>query len=283
MTLKHIVTDLHQVYLTEMEAKIKPKSTAGTEKKASSSGDSEGGTAEDQVKKAARQLAYDTRYKARRDGLPLERAFTQTLQNSSASGPVKELAKGMLFGGGQKEEVEKISEKPELPPEVYAALRRLENKRQRKGGDPKDSPFPSDKKEVKKESIGTAIDKTLGAAGEVADTAIKLPVKAVGYAAGLKKGLKKQFKKGQSKANEETLHEISADKLTSAAKAAEVKRGKAAVAGDKETAKKAIGQNKKFYDAAKAKRMKESTDRMKERMIQFTKDHDNQMSGKQPI
>ena len=163
----------------------------------------------------------------------------------------------MLFGGGQKEEVEKISEKPELPPEVYAALRRLENKRQRKGGDPKDSPFPSDKKEVKKESIGTAIDKTLGAAGEVADTAIKLPVKAVGYAAGLKKGLKKQFKKGQSKANEETLHEISADKLTSAAKAAEVKRGKAAVAGDKETAKKAIAQNKKFYYAAKAKRQQE--------------------------
>ncbi len=254
MTLKHIVTDLHQVYLTEMEAKIKPKSTAGTEKKS----DSEGGTAEDQVKKAARQLAYDTRYKARRDGLPLERAFTQTLQNSSASGPVKELAKGMLFGGGQKEEVEKISEKPELPPEVYAALRRLENKRQRKGGDPKDSPFPSDrKKEVKKESIGTAIDKTLGAAGEVADTAVKFPAKAVGYAAGLKKGLKKQFKKGQSKANEETLHEISADKLTSAAKAAEVKRGKAAVAGDKETAKKAIAQNKKFYYAAKAKRQQE--------------------------
>ena len=209
MTLKHIVTDLHKVYLTEMEAKIKPKSTAGTEKKASASGDSEGGTAEDQTKKAARQLAYDTRYKARRDGIPLERAFTQTLQNSSASGPVKELAKGMLFGGGQKEEVEKISEKPELPPEIFAALRRLENKRQRQGGDKKDSPFPSDKKEkeVKKESIGTAIDKTLGAAGEVADTAIKLPVKAVGYAAGLKKGLKKQFKKGQSKANEETQQE----------------------------------------------------------------------------
>ena len=209
MTLKHIVTDLHKVYLTEMEAKIKPKSTAGTEKKAS--GDSEGGTAEDQVKKAARQLAYDTRYKARRDGLPLERAFTQTLQNSSASGPVKELAKGMLFGGGQKEEVEKISEKPELPPEIFDALRRLENKRQRQGGDKKDSPFPSDKKEkdVKKESIGTAIDKTLGAAGEVADTAIKLPVKAVGYVAGLKKGLKKQFKKGQNKANEH--HEKDAD------------------------------------------------------------------------
>ena len=86
----------------------------------------------------------------------------------------------------------------------------------------------------------------------------------------------------ESNVGEETLHEISANKLIDAAKAAEVKRGKAAVAGDKETAKKAIGQNKKFYDAAKAKRMKESTDRMKERMIQFTKDHDQQMQGKQP-
>ena len=85
MTLKHIVTDLHKVYLTEMEAKIKPKSTAGAGEK--KSGDSEGGTAEDQVKKAARQLAYDTRYKARRDGIPLEKAYTQTLQNSSASSP----------------------------------------------------------------------------------------------------------------------------------------------------------------------------------------------------
>tara|TARA_B100001029_G_scaffold102277_1_gene84196 strand:+ start:223 stop:795 length:573 start_codon:yes stop_codon:yes gene_type:complete len=87
----------------------------------------------------------------------------------------------------------------------------------------------------------------------------------------------------EANVGEETLHEISADKLTDAAKAAEVKRGKAAVAGDTETAKKAIGQNKKFYDAAKAKRMKESADRMKERMIQFTKDHDNKMAGKQPI
>ena len=55
---------------------------------------------------------------------------------------------------------------------------------------------------LKNESVGTAVDKTLGAAGEIADTAIKAPVKAIGYVAGLKKGLKKQFKKGQSKANE---------------------------------------------------------------------------------
>ena len=87
----------------------------------------------------------------------------------------------------------------------------------------------------------------------------------------------------ESNVGEETLHEISADTGLKASRAADAKRAELARAGDKETAKKAIGQNKKFYDAAKAKRMKESTDRMKERMIQFTKDHDNQMSGKQPI
>ena len=99
------------------------------------------------------------------------------------------------------------------------------------------------------------------------------------------KGINLAIKKVVSKKNEEVEHitEISADKLTAAAKAAEVKRGKKAVAGDREGAVKAIAQNKKFYDAAKAKRMKESTDRVKARMIQFTKDHDQQMQGKQPI
>ena len=77
--LKHVVSDLHQVYLTEMEAKIKPqldKSSAPSS--GSDSGDnkdsSSGGG--DNLQKAARQLAYDTRYKARREGIPLERAFT---------------------------------------------------------------------------------------------------------------------------------------------------------------------------------------------------------------
>ena len=57
--------------------------------------------------------------------------------------------------------------------------------------------FVNDEKnnEVFDESIGSAIDKTLGAAGEVADTAIKLPAKAVGYAKGLKRGMKKAAKK----------------------------------------------------------------------------------------
>ena len=63
------------------------------------------------------------------------------------------------------------------------------------------------------ESIGSAIDKTLGAAGEVADTAIKLPAKGVGYLKGLKKGLKKAAKGAETKAagdaspkNESTVH-----------------------------------------------------------------------------
>mgnify|MGYP003303827139 CR=1 FL=1 len=92
----------------------------------------------------------------------------------------------------------------------------------------------------------------------------------------------------ESNVGEETLHELSYDKLTDAAKAAEVKRGKKAVAGDREGAKKAIAQNKKFYDAAQEKKnpsgsYKESADRMKAKMIQFTKDHDNILAGKQPI
>jgi len=56
---------------------------------------------------------------------------------------------------------------------------------------------------LKNESVGSAVDKTLGAAGEIADTAIKLPAKAVGYVKGLKKGIKKAAKKGETKANEE--------------------------------------------------------------------------------
>ena len=107
--LKHVVSDLHEVYLTEMEAKIKPqldKSSASS----SGSGDDEkkddAGGGGDNIQKAARQLAYDTRYKARREGIPLERAFTQSLQNSNASAPVKDAAKAMLFKATKAESVE---------------------------------------------------------------------------------------------------------------------------------------------------------------------------------
>jgi hypothetical protein len=107
--LKHVVSDLHEVYLTEMEAKIKPQLDKSS---ASSSGSGDGekkddaGGGGDNIQKAARQLAYDTRYKARREGIPLERAFTQSLQNSKASAPVKDAAKALLFKSTKAESVE---------------------------------------------------------------------------------------------------------------------------------------------------------------------------------
>ena len=135
----------------------------------------------------------------------------------------------------------------------------------------------ADGKDTRMEGYGAKVKKKVKAMKEAAYDALR------SKRAKSPKGEGTSAAPSESNVGEETLHEISANKLIDAAKAAEVKRGKAAVAGDTETAKKAIGQNKKFYDAAKSKRMKESADRMKERMIQFTKDHDNQMSGKQPI
>jgi len=105
----------------------------------------EGGGATDKIRKAARQLAYDTRYKVtqkfkdgqKTDPASLKRAYMQQLGASSAPGPVKLLAKKMLIGeeydlfdisetlestasgvlgrvfvegGGQKVEVEEIEE-----------------------------------------------------------------------------------------------------------------------------------------------------------------------------
>ena len=135
----------------------------------------------------------------------------------------------------------------------------------------------ADGKDTRMEGYGAKVKKKVKAMKEAAYDALR------SKRAKSPKGEGTSAAPSESNVGEETLHEISANKLIDAAKAAEVKRGKAAVAGDTETAKKAIGQNKKFYDAAKSKRMKESADRIKDRMIQFTKDHDNQMAGKQPI
>ena len=64
------------------------------------------GGAADKIKKAARQLAYDVRYKVKnsfKDGQKtdsgnLKRAYLQQLAKSPAPGPVKALAKKMLIG-----------------------------------------------------------------------------------------------------------------------------------------------------------------------------------------
>ena len=135
----------------------------------------------------------------------------------------------------------------------------------------------ADGKDTRMEGYGAKVKKKVKAMKEASYVALR------SKRAKSPKGEGTSAAPSESNVGEETLHEISANKLIDAAKAAEVKRGKAAVAGDTETAKKAIGQNKKFYDAAKSKRMKESADRIKDRMIQFTKDHDNKMAGKQPI
>ena len=54
------------------------------------------------------------------------------------------------------------------------------------------------------------------------------------------------------------IYEISADKAIEAAKKAEKTRAEKAKAGDTEGAKKAIGQNKKFFNYAKGKRQQEN-------------------------
>jgi|688.fasta_scaffold03533_16 hypothetical protein len=109
--LRHIVTDLHGVYLREFEAQLgktptKPQLAKKAPQKEGGDKSDAGGSPDEKIKKQARQLAYDTRYKSRREGIPLERAWSQVLQNSSASAPVKELAKGMVFGGSVKEDVD---------------------------------------------------------------------------------------------------------------------------------------------------------------------------------
>ena len=64
------------------------------------------GGAQDKIRKQARQLAYDVRYKVKgqfKDGqksdpVSLKRAYMSQLGKSPASGPVRQLAKKMLVG-----------------------------------------------------------------------------------------------------------------------------------------------------------------------------------------
>ena len=58
--------------------------------------------------------------------------------------------------------------------------------------------------------------------------------------------------------NEEVINELSADKLLDASKAADKDRGKKASAGDREGAKKRVGQASKFYAASASKRKQEN-------------------------
>ena len=75
-------------------------------KEQSSNAPESGGGAQDKIRKQARQLAYDTRYKVKKnfakgqktDAVALKRAYLSQLQKSPAPGPVRVLAKKMLVG-----------------------------------------------------------------------------------------------------------------------------------------------------------------------------------------
>tara|TARA_B100000029_G_scaffold191629_1_gene189607 strand:+ start:3189 stop:4595 length:1407 start_codon:yes stop_codon:yes gene_type:complete len=81
-----------------------------------------------------------------------------------------------------------------------------------------------------------------------------------------KKGLKNKQGKPVYKAadhvkesSQDVINEISADLALKASKKAEVERGKAAVAGDREKAKKKLAQSSRLYAAQKKKRLGEET------------------------
>ena len=76
----------------------------------------------------------------------------------------------------------------------------------------------------------------------------------------VKKKIEAKHGKGaiMSTKKEEVLHELSSDTLQKASKAADVDRGKKAVAGDREGAKKRVKQASKFYAAAASKRKEEA-------------------------
>ena len=75
-------------------------------KEQSSNAPESGGGTQDKIRKQARQLAYDTRYKVKKnfakgqktDAVALKRAYLSQLQKSPAPGPVRVLAKNMLVG-----------------------------------------------------------------------------------------------------------------------------------------------------------------------------------------
>ena len=135
----------------------------------------------------------------------------------------------------------------------------------------------ADGKDTRMEGYGAKVKKKVKAMKEAAYDALR------SKRAKSPKGEGTSAAPSESNVGEETLHEISADTGLKASRAADAKRAELARAGDKEGAAAKSAQAKRLYDAQARKRLKETEDRMKERMIQFTKDHDQQMQGKQPI
>ena len=93
--------DLNQVYMKEVfkpqlgkdTKKEEPKSEAKPEAKGDGGGKDK---KEASSEKRVRQAVYDIRYRARREEIPLSKAYTQYMQNTTMSGPEKSAVKGKL-------------------------------------------------------------------------------------------------------------------------------------------------------------------------------------------
>jgi len=91
--LSHIVSDLHEHYVTEILKPQLGKPGASTPPTKSSSVDKEPG---DQSIKRIRQATYDIRYRSRREGISLEQAFNQYMSRTSMSSVEKTAVRDKL-------------------------------------------------------------------------------------------------------------------------------------------------------------------------------------------
>ena len=99
------------------------------------------------------------------------------------------------------------------------------------------------------------------------------------YKKGMKNKQGKPVYKAADHVKEDTINEISADLALKASKKADVERGKAAAAGDKEKAKSKAGQASRLYAAQKKKRLCEETiDDLIERFIDLDDDYIDEIS-----
>ena len=93
--------DLSEVYANEVFKPQLGKETKKEEPKSEAKPEAKGDGGEKDKKEASsdkrvRQAVYDIRYRARREEIPLSKAYTQYMQNTTMSGPEKSAVKGKL-------------------------------------------------------------------------------------------------------------------------------------------------------------------------------------------
>jgi hypothetical protein len=108
--LSHIVSDLHEHYVTEILKPQLGKPGASTPKPAQGGG-SDIKEPGDQSVKRIRQAVYDIRYRARREDVSLEQAFSQYMSNTSMSSVEKTAVRDKLgIGPGSSVKEELVDE-----------------------------------------------------------------------------------------------------------------------------------------------------------------------------